>query len=66
MHLTTLRPGDILDVEKGFLICPRCRRNRKLLRVANDSSGKRIAVYCGVCKSEILVDISDGQVTISK
>lgn len=64
--MTKLKPGDILDVKKGFLICPRCRRNRKLLRVVSGSSGKRIAVWCGVCKSEILVDISDGQVTISK
>ena len=47
--------------EDGFLICPRCRVNRRLLRVRPDTQARNVQLYCRTCKSEIVVDIVEGQ-----
>lgn len=53
--------GKELSIVGGYLICPRCFRNRKLLRVRSDTVGKNIEVYCRDCKSKILIDIIEGR-----
>lgn len=50
----------MLAVKDGYLECPICHRNR-LKRVAPDESGERILIFCRYCKSEIRIDIDQGQ-----
>lgn len=64
--LTIPQNSAILEIENGFLICPRCRRNKKLLRVTKQTSGKQIIVYCAVCKSEFAIDIDHGKAKFSQ
>lgn len=64
--LTIPQNSGILEIENGFLICPRCRRNRKVLRITPQTSGKRIIVYCAVCKSEFAIDIDHGKAKFSQ
>lgn len=52
---------DKLVVKDGWLICPVCRRNRRLLRVAYDTEAHSLPVYCTDCKKEIILDIARGR-----
>lgn len=51
----------ILTVRDGFLSCPVCRRNRRLIRILPDTQARRLAVFCRDCKTELIVDIDKGQ-----
>lgn len=51
----------VLSVKDGFLVCPRCHRNKKLIRIAPDTTARNLVVYCRSCKSEFKIDISEGQ-----
>ena len=53
--------GKLLTVENGWLTCPVCRRNKRLLRIPPDAQAHRVPVYCRSCKTEIIVDIEQGQ-----
>lgn len=52
---------DKLTVKDGWLQCPICRRNRRLMRVLPETEGQRIPVYCRDCKTELTIDIHEGQ-----
>ena len=60
-RLTAPPPIRKLDTEDGWLICPICRRNRRLLRIHADTEARNLQLYCKTCKSEILVNIEKGQ-----
>ena len=53
--------GRLLVVRDGWLQCPVCRSNRKLMRVLPNTEGQRIPVYCRKCKTEITIDVREGQ-----
>ena len=53
--------GRLLTVTNGWLQCPVCRRNRRLMRILPDTEGKRIPAYCRDCKTELLIDVSEGK-----
>ena len=53
--------GRLLTVEDGYLICPACRRNRKLLPVTPDTTAVNLEVWCRDCKRRIKLDILKGQ-----
>ena len=53
--------GRMLTVQDGWLVCPHCRRNRRLMRIPPDAQAHRIAVWCRECKHEIILDIDRGQ-----
>ena len=59
--LTAAAPISKLDVRNGWLICPVCHRNRRLLRVRPSTEAKDLQLFCKDCKSEIVVDIDKGQ-----
>ena len=53
--------SDILRVTNGWLTCPVCKRNKRLLRVSPTTEAKDLRVWCKDCKSEIILDIARGQ-----
>lgn len=53
--------GKMLPVQDGFLICPRCKRNRKLLQIRPETSAKELTVFCRMCKNEITIDVDEGE-----
>lgn len=64
MQLTTAEEcGKILTVKDGWLQCPVCRANKRLLRIAPDCRASGLAVFCRKCKTEIKIDIARGQCT---
>ena len=59
--LTAQGKSDRLTVKNGWLQCPVCRRNRRLMRVLPETEGQHVAVYCKDCKTESIIDIHQGQ-----
>ena len=54
--LQTQGKSDILySVRDGFLICPICRRNKRLLKISPETKAHGLIVYCRDCKNEIRV-----------
>lgn len=51
----------MLTVKDGYLTCPICKRNKRLLKVAPDTTAERLIVFCRDCKNEHIVDIEQGQ-----
>lgn len=50
-----------LDVKNGWVTCPVCKRNHRLIRVGPETVAKGLPVYCRTCRSEIILDIDGGQ-----
>lgn len=50
-----------LIVRDGWVTCPVCRRNRRLLRVDPDTVAAELPVFCRDCKTEIILNIERGQ-----
>lgn len=56
------KKSDMLTVTRdGFLVCPRCLRNKRLQRIPPDLVAQGLPVYCRSCKSEMILDIELGQ-----
>lgn len=50
-----------LTVVDGWVTCPVCKRNRRLIRVEPDTVAKTLPVFCRDCKTEIVLDIDRGR-----
>lgn len=50
-----------LVVKNGWVTCPICKRNRRLLRIYADTEASGLPVYCKDCKTEHILDIARGQ-----
>ena len=53
--------GKILTVRDGYLVCPKCRRNRRVMKINPDTVAHRVVAFCRDCKAENIVDIDRGQ-----
>lgn len=53
--------GKMLLVRDGYLICPNCRRNKRLMKIEPDTEAVKVIAYCRECKTENYVDIHKGQ-----
>ena len=47
---------DTLIIKDGWLICPRCRK-QKLLRLEPETEATHLPVWCKHCKTETIVNI---------
>lgn len=45
---------------KGFLQCPKCKRNNRLQRITPDMVTYNMPAFCRICKQEIFIDVVDG------
>ena len=45
---------------KGFLQCPKCKRNNRLQRITQDMVAYNLPKFCSICKQEIFIDVVDG------
>lgn len=50
-----------LVVKDGWITCPECRRNRRLLRITDETEARNLEVYCRDCKRTIVLNIARGQ-----
>ncbi len=50
-----------LVVKDGWVTCPVCRQNHRLLRVDMETVAKDLPIYCRDCKTEIILNIDRGQ-----
>lgn len=48
-------------MKDGFLQCPTCRGNKKLLKIEPDTTATNLVVFCRFCKTEHRIDINRGQ-----
>lgn len=53
--------GRLLTVTDGYLTCPVCRRNRRLMKIYPDTEATGVIAYCRDCKTENRIDIHDGR-----
>ena len=59
--MSTQREPGKLSVKDGWLTCPVCRQNHRLLRITGDTEARGLPVYCRKCHAEIILDIDRGQ-----
>ena len=52
---------DNIPVTNGWITCPVCRRNHRLLRIDDDTEAIGLPVYCRTCRTEIILTIEKGQ-----
>lgn len=51
----------MLTVRNGYLVCPHCLRNKRVIQIQPDTKAENLRVYCRDCKKETIVDIDQGQ-----
>lgn len=59
--MQTANKSAILPVKDGWISCPVCRRNHRLLRIDDRTEALGLPVYCRTCRTEIILDIDKGQ-----
>ncbi len=50
-----------LVTRNGWITCPECGRNHRLLRITDSTEAHGLPVYCRTCRREIILDIERGQ-----
>ncbi len=50
-----------LIVKDGWISCPVCGRNHRLLRITDETEAYGLPVYCRTCRSELILNIEKGQ-----
>lgn len=51
----------LLTVRDGYLTCPTCKRNKRMLKIDADTEAHNLTVFCRDCKTEHKIDIAKGQ-----
>ena len=51
----------ILPTAGGYLVCPKCRRNKHLLKLSPETEATGLIVYCRDCKTEFKINIRQGR-----
>ena len=58
---TQEKHGRMLTMKDGYLVCPNCRRNKRLMKINSDTVATKVVAFCRDCKTENIVDIDRGQ-----
>lgn len=53
--------GRMLTVKDGWLVCPFCKLNRRVMKIYPDTVATRLPAYCRSCGREFRIDIQKGQ-----
>lgn len=53
--------GRMLSVKDGWVTCPTCRRNKRMLRIEPDTKATHFVAFCRDCKTEHILDIYEGR-----
>ena len=59
MHIA--EKSDILKPKGGWITCPACGRNHRLLRISDTTEARNLPVYCRTCRRETILNIEKGQ-----
>ena len=59
--MQVMEKRDTLVVKDGWVHCPVCRRNHRLLKIANDTEANGLPAYCRTCRTEFVLNIERGQ-----
>lgn len=60
-RLQTVPQCGKLIVKDGWVTCPVCKRNHRLIRVLPKTIARNLLVYCRTCRSEMILNIDRGQ-----
>ena len=55
--MQTPKNGDKISTKDGWLTCPICKRNHRLLRITDATRARGLPVYCRTCHSEVILDM---------
>ena len=50
-----------LIVKDGWITCPECGRNHRLLRITDSTEASGLPIYCRTCRREVILNIARGQ-----
>lgn len=50
-----------LVVKDGWVTCPVCKRNHRLIRVEPETEARNLPIFCRDCKSTVILNIDRGQ-----
>lgn len=50
-----------LIVKDGWVTCPVCKRNHRLIRVEPETEARNLPIFCRSCKSTVILNIDRGQ-----
>lgn len=53
--------GKLIPVSGGWVACPICRRNKRLLHVLPETTAENLELYCRDCKTRVILNIAKGQ-----
>ena len=59
--MQTIKIRGKITVKDGWITCPICKQNTRLLRVLNSTEATDLPVFCRTCKHEVILDIAVGQ-----
>ena len=59
--IPAVKHGKMLTVRDGYLVCPRCRQNKRVMQIPPYTKAERVVAFCRMCKWEHDVDIEQGQ-----
>ena len=59
--MQTHKKSDTLVTKDGWVTCPACGRNHRLLRITDHTEARNLPVYCRTCRREIILEIERGQ-----
>ena len=59
--MTAATEPDKLVIRDGAIICPRCLRKIRGVRILEDAEARGINVQCNHCKTQLDIEITSGQ-----
>ena len=55
-----------IPVENGYVICPKCRVNKKAMQILPNTTIRNGVMWCRVCRASTIVNVVDGKCYITE